>query len=119
MSNSVPFSSRFQIDNDTRVCVVSLTGNLDPAAVDDLHPQVQELVRAGFRRFVFDLSELDYVGSLGLRLLVGLAHQVKSDGSVVLCEPKSGVRSIIEITRLDRVLKIYPNRTDAVDAART
>ena len=34
------------------IVIVSLTGNLDPRAVEDLHPQIQELVRAGYRRFV-------------------------------------------------------------------
>ena len=44
------------------------------------------VVRAGYRKFVFDLSHLEHIGSMGLRLLVGLAHQVKGDGSVVLCD---------------------------------
>src|SRR4051794_2769737 len=88
VDNKPRLTSRFEIDDDTRVCVVSLGGKLDPEGVDDLHPQVQELVRAGYKRFVFDLSALDYVGSLGLRLFVGLANQLKSDGSVALCDLK-------------------------------
>ena len=69
MSRSSQFASRFEIDDETRVCVVSLTGDLGPAAVGDLHPQIQELVRAGFRCFVFDLSALEHLGSQ-----IGRAH---------------------------------------------
>lgn len=120
MGDAVPFSSRFEIDDHTRVCVVSLAGKLDPVAVEDLHPQVQELVRAGYKRFVFDLSALDYVGSLGIRLLVGLANQLKPDGgSVALSDLTAGVRSVVELTRVDRILPTYPTRTAAVDAVRT
>jgi anti-sigma B factor antagonist len=111
-----PFGSRFEIDDDTRVCVVALTGSMDSVAVDDLHPQVQELVRAGYRRFVFDMLGLEYVGSMGLRLLVGLANQLKGDGGVALCELAAGVRSVIEMTKVNQVLRAFPSRADAVAA---
>jgi anti-anti-sigma factor len=100
MAEQEQFASRFEIDAENRICVVSLAGTLDPVAVDDLHPQVQELVRAGFHRFVFDLSQLEHMGSLGLRLLLGLANQLKGGGSVVLCSVSGGVRSIFEMTKL-------------------
>jgi len=117
MSEAARFSSCFEIDDATRICVVSLAGNLDPEAVGELHPQVQELFRAGYRLFVFDMSSLDYVGSLGLRLLVGLSNQVKGEGSATLCQMKDGVRSVIEMTKLDLVLTTFPSRDAAVAAA--
>src|SRR5262249_12524785 len=112
------FSTRFEIDAERRVCVVSLVGGLGPGAVDGLPPPGQGLVRAGFRRFVFDLSKLDHMGSMGLRLLVGLANQLKGDGSVVLCSVNDGMRSVFEMTKVDHVLRTYSSRTEAVDALR-
>ena len=119
MNKPAGFTSRFEIDENTRICVVSLTGNLDPTAVEDLHPQVQELVQAGFRKFVFDLTKLNHIGSLGLRLLVGLANQVKADGAVFLCSVSAPMRSIIDITKVDQVLRVYPTRHAAVDAMKS
>jgi len=119
MSAKPEFTSRFEIDEHTRICVVSLTGNLDPAAVEDLHPQIQELVQAGFRKYVFDFSRLNHIGSLGLRLLVGLTNQVKEDGAVVLCSISTAMRSVIEITKVDQVLRVYPSRHAAVDAVKS
>jgi anti-sigma B factor antagonist len=111
-----PFGSRFEIDDRTRVCVVALTGKLDSSAVQDLHPQVQELVRAGYRRFVFDMRELEYVGSLALRLFVGLANQLKGKGAVALCGLRAAVRSVVEMTKVDQVLRAYPSRAEAIEA---
>lgn len=119
MNNPSGFTSRFEIDEQTRVVVVSLNGHLDPAAVDELHPQIQELVRAGFRQFAFDLSRLDHIGSLGLRLLVGLSNQVKHDGAVVLCSVPDTLRSVFQITKTDQVLRTYPTRHAAVDALKS
>jgi anti-sigma B factor antagonist len=119
MSDPSGFTSRFEIDEQTRIVVVSLNGHLDPAAVDDLHPQIQELVRAGFVRFAFDLSGLDHIGSLGLRLLVGLANQVKGDGAVAVCSVPDKLRSVFRITKTDQVLRVYPSRHAAVDALKS
>jgi anti-anti-sigma factor len=118
MSGNSNFTSRFEIDEHTRICVVTLTGNFDPIAVEDLHPQVQELVQAGFRRYVFDLSQLHHIGSLGLRLLVGLHNQVKGDGAVALCAISDKVQAILDLTKVRNVLPQYPTRADAVDAVR-
>lgn len=116
MNPKPEFTSRFEIDEHNRVCIVTLTGNLDPMASEGLNPQIQELVKAGFRRYVFDLSQLQHVGSLGLRLLVGLHNQVKPDGSVTLCEVSSKVQSILDLTKVHHVLRTYPTRHAAVDA---
>ena len=56
------------------------------------------------------------MGSLGLRLIVGLANQLKRDGTVALCELAAGVRSVVEMTKVGQVLKTYPTRDEAVAA---
>jgi anti-anti-sigma factor len=112
------FASRFEIDDASRVVVVVLTGHFDPMAADELHPQIQELIGAGFRRFVFDLAGLDYVGSLGLRLFLAVHNQVKADGAVALCQLTGPVQSVLDVTKLHQVLRTYPTRADAVDAVK-
>ena len=101
---------------DTRVTVISLVGKLDPVATEELSPPLDEAYRAGCRRFVFDLSRLDYVGSLGLRLFVGLHNRVRGEGTVVLCCPTPAVLTILDMTKLNRVLRYYPTRHEAIDA---
>ena len=115
------FTSRFEIDDDSRIVVVSLTGDLDPRAVEELHPQIQELVRAGYRRFVFDLAALDHLGSIALRLLVALAKQVsqvRGEGAVALSGLHERIETLIEMTGVDRILTSYPTRDLAMAALR-
>jgi anti-anti-sigma factor len=116
MPKAPAFTSRFEFTPDNRAVVVALAGKFDPEAVQDLHPQVQELYRAGLRRFVFDLSELEYAGSLGLRLLVGLQNQVKGQGAVTLCKPNEAVHKMLEMTKLLTVLPLFASRTEALEA---
>jgi anti-anti-sigma factor len=111
------FESNFTTDRG--VLVVALRGKLDPVAVEELTPKVEEAYRAGSRRFVFDLTHLDYVGSLGLRLFVGLYTRVKGEGAVVFCNPSGPLRSVLELTKVNHVLRLYPTRAEAIDAALT
>jgi anti-anti-sigma factor len=119
MSTKPEFASHFEIDEHGRVCVVTLKGHFDPTAVEELHPQIQELVDAGFKRYVFDLSQLQHVGSLGLRLLVGLHNQVKPDGGVALYDVSSKVQSILDLTKVHQVLRTYRTRHEAIDAVKS
>ncbi len=116
MSDAPAFECQFEFTPDNRAVVIALTGKLDPEAVQELYPQIQEVFRAGLRRFVFDLSDLEYAGSLGLRLMVGLQNQVKPDGRVAVCGPSGAVRSMLEMTKLTQVLPEYPSRDTALQA---
>jgi anti-sigma B factor antagonist len=114
--SSSAFESRFEFTPDNSAVVIALVGKLDPEAVEDLYPQIQEVFRAGLRRFVFDLSGLEHAGSLGLRLLVGLQNQVKGQGRVAVCSPSDAVRSMFRMTKLTEVLPEYPTREEALAA---
>lgn len=119
MSVHKPFVSRIEFAPNNRAVVISLLGNLHPGAVEELEPKVQELFRTGVRRFVFDLGRLDHTGSLGLRLFVGLHNQVKGEGAVVLGRPSPPIQTILEITKLTKILRHYPTLAEAVDAVGT
>jgi anti-sigma B factor antagonist len=115
MNSLSTFASRFEIDDDNRIVIVTLAGEVDPDAVADLHPQIQELVQAGFLDFVFDLSATQRLGSVTLRLFVSLSNQLWLLGTVALCAVPEPIQSLIDLTKLDRVLTIEPTREHAIE----
>ncbi len=112
------FEFAFDVDPATRVMIVSLVGKLDAAAAEELAPHVEEAYQSGATRFVFDLRRLDYVGSLGLRVFVGLHNRLRGRGAVVLSNPTVPVLTILDMTKLNHVLRYYPTRREAIDATR-
>ena len=116
MTRQSPCSFDVEFSVDHRVAVVSVRGKLDPVAVDELNPLLEETYRTGVRRFVFDLSGLEYAGSLALRLFVGLHNRVKGEGAVVLSNASRPVRDVMEMTRVNQILRQYPSRAEAIDA---
>ena len=86
MSGPQTFSCQFTVEEPGGVVVAALVGELDHEAAEPFGNQVDELHRAGHRRFVFDLGRLTYIGSMGLRVFALLASRVKADGAVCLCD---------------------------------
>lgn len=119
MSTPAGFEAKVAVEAGGRVSVVALTGRLDPLAAEELKVKFEELYAAGDRRFVLDLAGLNYVGSLGIQAFLMLANRVKGDGLVCLCCPTPLVREVFELVRIGTVIRTYPTRRDAVDAARS
>jgi anti-anti-sigma factor len=88
------------------VAVIALLGELDVAGVTMLE---QELERVSSQvdpsALVLDLSELDFMDSTGLRLVVTADQRAREDGrAFALVRGKEDVQRVFEITRmLDRL----------------
>jgi anti-sigma B factor antagonist len=98
--NRAPLA-RFEVHVRPNRDVVRLepTGELDMATVPLLRRHVDELVAAGFTDLVIDLRGLEFIDCSGLRLLVGLGADARSDGSrLTLVEGNDAIQRIFRVT---------------------
>src|SRR3954465_207427 len=66
---------------------------------------------------VFDLSKVDYVGSVFLSFLLRCHKRVKEAGcEVVVAGASAKARELLHMTALDTLWALYPNRGEAVAA---
>ena len=67
------------------------------------------------KKLIFDLSSVDYCDSSGLSAIL-LAFRIlqTNDGQIRIAAPKKSVRTLIEISQLDRVLPIRESVDEAV-----
>lgn len=67
-------------------------------------------------KLIIDLSEVEYCDSSGLSAIL-LAFRIlqSNEGHIRLASPTKNVRSLIEISQLDRVLPIFNNIEEAVE----
>ena len=83
---------------------------------DALQPYL-ERCRDGQGSLVLDLAETEYMSSVGLRVLVVAARQVKPQaGRLVVCGLQPVMREIFEISRFHLLFDIYDSTDDAVAA---
>jgi anti-sigma B factor antagonist len=103
------------------VNVVDLTlpPTLDIDEFDRLNESILELIRGEPEgQWVLDLSQLSYMGSAALGLLVNLRQQIKqSGGRLVLCGLSPQLLQIFKTCCMEKLFRIVKSRKDAVAAA--
>lgn len=68
-------------------------------------------------KLVIDLSQIKYMDSSFIGALVsGLKHVLTKQGEMTLVNIQSDVMALFELTRLDKVFKIYPTVTAAINS---
>jgi anti-sigma B factor antagonist len=97
------------------VAFVILRGRLDTVGANDIDLKFNAI--AGARRAVVDLSQVDFLASLGIRVLVPGARAAKNKGGkLVILSPNDSVRSALSAARPDTLIPIFPDRAAAVAA---
>lgn len=75
--------------------------------------QIVDWIQKGYQRIVLDLSEVEFMDSSGLGVVISLTKTTSLDDSLVLCNLHKAVRNLFRITRFDRVISIYDSLDDA------
>ena len=100
------------------VTVLDLAGRLDTDTSADLELALQDLMQAGVRQFVVDLSGVGYVSSAGLRVLLSLGKTVDNSGSLRLSGLNPTVRQVFDVAGFTQLFAIFASR-DAALAGKT
>ncbi len=67
------------------------------------------------RKIIVDLQQVTYVDSSGLATLVEMLKKTKvQGGSLGLASMPDKIRSLFEITKLDKLFSVFQNQQDAV-----
>ena len=98
---------RLRVSEQDGVCVVEVLGEVDVHTSPQLREQLVALIESGANDIVLDMSELEFLDSTGLGVLVGaLKRLVARHGTLVLRSPREATRKVLEITGLDLVFSI-------------
>lgn len=79
--------------------VATLIGELDTSAAPETEKALQPLLDSKGKDIVIDCTELEYIASSGLRLLLGILKQAQEVGSrVVLKNVNDVVKDVLDLT---------------------
>jgi anti-sigma B factor antagonist len=91
--------------------VVALSGELDLNSAPALRDCLAGLAEGGTTEIVLDLSDLDFVDSTGLSVLVMDFHRTRAaGGSTVMRNPSPTVMRVLEITGLAPIFSVGTER---------
>jgi anti-anti-sigma factor len=94
---------------------VVLIGRLDTAAVDAVELRFNAAVIADSRHVLVNLTDVDFVSSMGLRLLFTAAKSLRTrQKRLLLLVPSGPVREMLEMAAVDTLLPMFEQRDDAL-----
>jgi anti-sigma B factor antagonist len=98
--------------------VLQVSGEVDAYTAPMLREQIRELTAKGVVHLIADLSQVDFLDSTGLGVLVGgLKRLREAGGSLTLVIVAPRILRLFQITGLTKVLAIQPSAADAITAA--
>ncbi len=100
------------------VTVATLTGQLNLGSrLKEVEHDIKQRIEGGVRKMVFDLRGLTFIDSAGVGLVASCASMIsKAGGKLVIVSAGGKVNQIFEITRLNRMIGLYPDMPAAIKA---
>mgnify|MGYP005838826089 CR=1 FL=1 len=97
--------------------LVSVRGEVDIYTAPRFKESLLELLDSGVSRVVVDLSEVTFIDSTALGVLIGGVRRLHDrDGRLSLVVASRPVERVLTVTGLDRVFAIHPTRDAALAA---
>ena len=88
---------KYNIKKDNDSLVVAVEGELDVRTSPDFEKALMPALQ-NMKTVTFDMKELTYLSSAGLRVLLGAAKAMSGQGKMTLKNVNDDVREILEIT---------------------
>jgi len=97
------------------VTILELNGRLDASTSTILEKRFLSLLDEDKKDFVLDFSNLDYISSAGLRVLLMAAKRAgSSGGKVSLCRLQEHVREVFDIAGFTAIFPIHASLEEAL-----
>jgi len=102
---------------DPDITVIQFSGKITLSSERlEIESMVEDLVRKGQRKVIFDLAGVEYVDSTGMGTIVVCFNKIKQGGGQLrVAGTQERVTKIFKLTRLDTVLAFYPNTQAAAE----
>jgi anti-anti-sigma factor len=98
------------------ISVFEPEGIIDTAGGAQIRQDVGDRLEAGVETILLDLTNISFMDSSGLGAMVTTLQRVRAKGSkLYLCSLNDQIKIILELTKMDKVFNILPDRA-AFDA---
>jgi len=107
------------LDRGDDVTYVVLSGRLDTTATEEISERFSEATAARERPAIVDLSEIEFMASRGIGLLLTNGKKLMKAGhKLVLLNPQNLVGSVLKTCKLDMILPIAHDLDEAIQILR-
>lgn len=105
-----------QVEKNQNGAIIKLSENIIGIPDDsEFNNAIQKLITENITNIVVDFGNISYVNSTGIGIILRGYQKVKdSGGEIKLASINYKMRSLLEITKLDTIFKIYDTPEEAL-----
>jgi len=109
------FNSTF--DEASGIVTIACPKRIDVNVSDELRDLIAITIEEEHYRIVLDLKSTEYIDSSGLGAIVARISVLRSNnGDIIFAAPGTGIINLLEITHLNKILKVYNHMDQAVNS---
>ncbi len=97
---------------------IAIEGEVDLNSSPQLRKVFSDLSDKGSQKIIINFAKVSYIDSSGLATLIEMMQrQKKGEGKMLLVHMSDKIKSLFEITKLDKLFAIYRTQEEALAAA--
>jgi anti-anti-sigma factor len=94
-------------EKEGEIAIIKINGLLDAATAPVADKTIKMILEGSCLQMLFDFSALNYLGSGGLRIILGAIKELRrKEGQVVLCSLSNFVKEIFLVSGFNSVVPI-------------
>ena len=102
-----------KVEQEGDIYIVLISGRIDATTTPTVEKRLAKLGDAS--KLAIDFTNVDYLSSAGMRLLLSLTKQAKAKGSgIAFYNLGDDVSEIIRMAGFERILNIHSNKANAL-----
>lgn len=95
--------------------IVKLIGSANMVTASDLKDQLLKLVKEEPNRLLLDLSELDFISSVGLGAIIAAHIRCRHhNGRIEMVAPQPDILDLLTVTNLTSLFAVHESMADAL-----
>ena len=88
----------FKVTENAGEVDIVLKGRLDATVAPQLHEELAKLEGGDIKKVTFDVKELEYIASAGLRVIVFTKQKMGADTQIFMKDVNQDVMQVLEMT---------------------
>ncbi len=99
------------------IIILAFNGRLTVGEASSVREKVDQLLGQGYKNFIFDLAQVDYIDSTGLGAMVICYTTIKkADGALKLLNLNKRNIELLLLTKLHTIFEVFTDEQDAVNS---
>ncbi len=96
----------FKVTENAGEVDVVLKGRLDATVAPQLHEELAKMEGTDIKKVTFDVKELEYIASAGLRVIVFTKQKLGTDTQIFMKDVNQDVMQVLEMTGCNNFVTI-------------